>query len=126
MRISSELFPFASHDQYGYDLDYAAAELKVRTHPYLPRPRYRIDSDLAQTAGDLANQYGHRMTLHPGQVGHQSRSFLGIINSRRPPYQFTQIGSPKRNVVEASIRELHCTHPDGPYLMILSTTESLV
>ncbi|KAH9968187.1 UV-endonuclease UvdE-domain-containing protein [Russula dissimulans] len=67
MRISSELFPFASHDQYGYDLDYAAAELK--------------------TAGDLANQYGHRMTLHPGQ--------------------FTQIGSPKRNVVEASIRELH-------------------
>jgi UV DNA damage endonuclease len=30
MRISSELFPFASHDKYGYDLDYAAAELKVR------------------------------------------------------------------------------------------------
>ena len=29
MRISSELFPFASHDKYGYDLDYAAAELKV-------------------------------------------------------------------------------------------------
>ncbi|KAH9993331.1 UV-endonuclease UvdE-domain-containing protein [Russula compacta] len=67
MRISSELFPFASHDKYGYDLDYAAAELK--------------------TAGDLANQYGHRMTLHPGQ--------------------FTQIGSPKQNVVDASIRELH-------------------
>jgi UV DNA damage endonuclease len=29
MRISSELFPFASHDKYGYDLEYAAAELKV-------------------------------------------------------------------------------------------------
>ncbi|KAI9509535.1 UV-endonuclease UvdE-domain-containing protein [Russula earlei] len=71
MRISSELFPFASHDKYGYDLDYAAAELK--------------------TAGDLANQYGHRMTLHPGQ--------------------FTQIGSPKQNVVDASVRELryHCS-----------------
>jgi hypothetical protein len=31
MRISSELFPFASHDKYGYGLDYAAVELKVRT-----------------------------------------------------------------------------------------------
>lgn len=29
MRISSELFPFASHDKYGYGLEYAAAELKV-------------------------------------------------------------------------------------------------
>ena len=29
MRISSELFPFASHDKYGYDLEYAATELKV-------------------------------------------------------------------------------------------------
>ncbi|KAI0258578.1 UV-endonuclease UvdE-domain-containing protein [Gloeopeniophorella convolvens] len=67
MRISSELFPFASHDKYGYSLDYAAAELKA--------------------AGDLAKSYGHRMTLHPGQ--------------------FTQIGSPKPNVVEASLRELH-------------------
>ncbi|KAI9433059.1 UV-endonuclease UvdE [Lactarius indigo] len=67
MRISSELFPFASHDKYGYNLDYAAAEL--------------------ETAGNLANLYGHRMTLHPGQ--------------------FTQIGSPKQNVVDASVRELH-------------------
>ena len=30
MRISSEVFPFASHKTYGYSLDYAAAELKVR------------------------------------------------------------------------------------------------
>lgn len=30
MRISSEMFPFASHGIYGYDLDYAAEELKVR------------------------------------------------------------------------------------------------
>jgi hypothetical protein len=68
MRISSELFPFASHDKYGYDLDYAAAELKVRT-PLTSQERM-ADVDFSQTAGDLANQYGHRMTLHPGQVGH--------------------------------------------------------
>ena len=41
-----------------------------------------------KVAGNLANRYGHRITLHPGQ--------------------FTQIGSPKANVVDASVRELQC------------------
>ena len=45
--MSSEMFPFASHERYGYDLSYAAAELKE--------------------AGDLAKKYGHRLTMHPGQ-----------------------------------------------------------
>ncbi|TBU47156.1 UV-endonuclease UvdE [Dichomitus squalens] len=47
LRISSEMFPFASHDTYGYSLDYADRELKA--------------------AGDLARKYGHRLTSHPGQ-----------------------------------------------------------
>ncbi|GFZ49638.1 UV-damage endonuclease [Saitozyma sp. JCM 24511] len=67
MRMSSEMFPFASHAKYGYDLSFAATELKE--------------------AGDLAKKYGHRLTMHPGQ--------------------FTQLGSPKEAVVEASIRELN-------------------
>ena len=47
------------------------------------------DSDSSlKAAGDLAKGYGHRLTLHPGQ--------------------FTQIGSPKENVVESSVRELQC------------------
>ena len=29
LRVSSELFPFASHDKYGYTLEYAEKELKV-------------------------------------------------------------------------------------------------
>ncbi|KAG8790068.1 hypothetical protein FRC16_001059, partial [Serendipita sp. 398] len=66
MRMSSDMFPFASHPQYGYDLSYCAQELKE--------------------VGDLAKQYGHRLTSHPGQ--------------------FTQLASPKENVVEQSIREL--------------------
>ena len=33
MRISSELFPFASHAKYGYSLDYAADDLKVGLSP---------------------------------------------------------------------------------------------
>ena len=84
MRISSELFPFASHAKYGYSLDYAAADLKVS----VSSSRASHSDSLLKAAGDLANGYGHRLTLHPGQ--------------------FTQIGSPKENVVEASVRELQC------------------
>ncbi|PIL28869.1 hypothetical protein GSI_08915 [Ganoderma sinense ZZ0214-1] len=47
LRVSSEMFPFASHQEYGYSLDYAEKELKA--------------------AGDLARKYGHRLTSHPGQ-----------------------------------------------------------
>lgn len=47
LRVSSEMFPFASHAEYGYHLQHAAAELKA--------------------AGALAMQYGHRLTTHPGQ-----------------------------------------------------------
>ncbi|KAF8197874.1 UV-endonuclease UvdE-domain-containing protein [Pholiota molesta] len=69
-RLSSEMFPYASHGTYGYTLEYCA--------------------ELLAKAGALANKYGHRLTTHPGQ--------------------FTQLGSPKPNVVEASVRELvyHC------------------
>ena len=84
MRISSELFPFASHAKYGYTLEYAAADLKVRVSP----PRASHPNSPLKAAGDLANGYGHRLTLHPGQ--------------------FTQMGSPKENVIEASVRELRC------------------
>jgi UV DNA damage repair endonuclease len=47
MRISSEIFPFASHDDHGYSLEFAAKELKE--------------------VGDLAAKYNHRLTTHPGQ-----------------------------------------------------------
>ena len=51
MRISSELFPFASHAKYGYSLDYAAADLKVRLSPSGescadPPPRRRQETSL--------------------------------------------------------------------------------
>lgn len=47
-------------------------------------------SELLAKAGALAKKYGHRLTTHPGQ--------------------FTQLGSPKPLVVQASVRELtyHC------------------
>ena len=50
MRISSELFPFASHMKYGYPLDYAAADLKVRLSPsgasYADSPQRRRETSL--------------------------------------------------------------------------------
>lgn len=70
MRMSSDMFPFASHMIHGYSLDYCAEELKA--------------------AGDLAKKYGHRLTMHPGQ--------------------YTQLGSPKEDVVKASIRDLECKY----------------
>ncbi|KAI5918863.1 UV-damage endonuclease [Camillea tinctor] len=67
MRLSSEMFPFASHKQYGYKLAPFAAEV------------------LGQ-AGKLAGKLGHRLTTHPGQ--------------------FTQLGSPRSEVVSNAVRDL--------------------
>ncbi|KAK7419710.1 UV-damage endonuclease [Neonectria magnoliae] len=67
MRLSSEMFPFASHEEYGYKLAPFASET------------------LAE-AGKIAAELGHRLTTHPGQ--------------------FTQIGSPRKEVVTAAFRDL--------------------
>lgn len=71
LRLSSEMFPFASHDVYGYKLAPFASEA------------------LAE-AGRVAAELGHRLTTHPGQ--------------------FTQLGSPRKEVISASFRDLeyHC------------------
>ncbi|KAI9828091.1 MAG: UV-damage endonuclease [Thelocarpon impressellum] len=66
-RLSSEMFPFASHDVYGYRLAPFASEV------------------LAE-AGKVAAELGHRLTTHPGQ--------------------FSQLGSPRKEVITASLRDL--------------------
>jgi UV DNA damage endonuclease len=66
LRISSQMFPFASHAKYGYDLDFARETLGE--------------------AGRVAMEFGHRLTMHPGQ--------------------FTQLGSPRKEVIEASVKDL--------------------
>ncbi|KAK4978426.1 hypothetical protein LTR66_010595 [Elasticomyces elasticus] len=67
LRLSSEMFPFASHEEYGYKLAPFASEA------------------LAE-AGKVIAQYGHRVTTHPGQ--------------------FTQLGSPRKSVIENAFRDL--------------------
>ncbi|KAK0638614.1 UV-endonuclease UvdE-domain-containing protein [Cercophora newfieldiana] len=67
MRLSSEMFPFASHPEHGYQLAPFASEV------------------LAEV-GKVAAELGHRLTTHPGQ--------------------FTQLGSPRKEVITASIRDL--------------------
>ena len=49
MRLSSEMFPFASHAEFGYRLAPFAA-------------------DVLAEAGRVAAELGHRLTTHPGQV----------------------------------------------------------
>ncbi|KAF4120651.1 UV DNA damage endonuclease [Geosmithia morbida] len=67
MRLSSDMFPFASHRDYGYELAPFAA------------------STLAEI-GQVAAELGHRLTVHPGQ--------------------YTQLGSPRKEVVTAAVRDL--------------------
>jgi UV DNA damage endonuclease len=67
MRLSSEMFPFASHDVHGYKLAPFASEV------------------LAE-AGKVIGELGHRVTMHPGQ--------------------FTQLGSPRKEVIIAAVRDL--------------------
>lgn len=47
MRMSSDMFPFASHEEYGYDLEFA--------------------NELLLDVGQFAKQHGIRLTMHPGQ-----------------------------------------------------------
>jgi UV DNA damage endonuclease len=67
MRLSSEIFPFASHDEYGYKLEPFAAET-------------------LREAGKVIAELGHRVTTHPGQ--------------------FTQLGSPRKQVIDNAVRDL--------------------
>ncbi|MCJ1375663.1 UV-damage endonuclease [Loxospora ochrophaea] len=67
MRLSSEMFPFASHEEYGY-----------RLAPFA--------SGALAEAGKVAAELGHRLTTHPGQ--------------------FTQLGSPRKQVIENALRDL--------------------
>lgn len=67
MRLSSEMFPFASHKEYGYRLAGFASHA------------------LAEV-GRLVAEFGHRVSVHPGQ--------------------FTQLGSPRPEVLENSVRDL--------------------
>ncbi|RKF62389.1 UV-damage endonuclease [Erysiphe neolycopersici] len=67
MRLSSEMFPFASHAEYGYKLAPFASEA------------------LAE-AGKVIAELGHRVGTHPGQ--------------------FTQLGSPRQEVIASAVRDL--------------------
>ncbi|ROT34578.1 UV-damage endonuclease [Sodiomyces alkalinus F11] len=68
MRLSSEMFPFASHEEYGY--------------PLAP-----FASEALREVGAVAAELDHRLTMHPGQ--------------------FTQLGSPRPEVIQAAIRDLN-------------------
>ena len=67
LRLSSEMFPFASHEEYGYKLAPFASEALA-------------------DAGKVATELGHRLTTHPGQ--------------------YTQLGSPRKSVIDNALRDL--------------------
>lgn len=61
MRLSSEMFPFASHIDYGYSLDFADVLLKE--------------------AGNYANENKIRLSFHPGQYNVLSSSSESIVQN---------------------------------------------
>ncbi|KAG9248768.1 UV-endonuclease UvdE-domain-containing protein [Calycina marina] len=83
LRLSSEMFPFASHAEYGYRLAPFASEV------------------LAE-AGRVATEFGHRLSTHPGQ--------------------FTQLGSPRAEVIANAIRDLEY-HDEMLSLLKMPTQE---
>jgi len=62
MRLSSEMFPFASHEEYGYKIaPFAAKEL--------------------EEVGKVAARLGHRLTAHPGQFTQLGSPRPSVITS---------------------------------------------
>lgn len=61
MRLSSEIFPFASHIEYGYSIEFA--------------------KDLLEEIGDYAKLHKIRLTMHPGQYCVLSSSDERIIKN---------------------------------------------
>lgn len=59
MRLSSEMFPFASHEEYGGRLGEFAG-------------------DVLGEVGKVVMELGHRVTVHPGQVGDLSIRVLSL------------------------------------------------
>ena len=61
--------------------------------PFASHAEYGFDLSYAdaelKAVGEFANKHGHRLTTHPGQ--------------------YTQLGSPKKDVVENAIRDLKCS-----------------
>lgn len=62
LRLSSEMFPFASHEEYGYKLAPFASKV------------------LAE-AGRVAAELGHRLTTHPGQVSTSDEEYFLILTT---------------------------------------------
>lgn len=61
MRLSSEMFPFSSHAELGYSVEFAKPELSA--------------------VGRIAMKYGHRLTMHP--VKSTLANVDGRVNSHR-------------------------------------------
>jgi UV DNA damage endonuclease len=66
MRLSSEMFPFASHPEHGYRLAPFASEV------------------LAE-AGKVAAELGHRLTCHPGQYTQRKSDLRSLFTRKNSP-----------------------------------------
>ncbi|KAG1085723.1 hypothetical protein G6F42_021275 [Rhizopus arrhizus] len=89
MRLSSDMFPFASHEKIGYEIDFAEKELKE--------------------AGDLANKYKHRLVKKCGNAMSTCSvsNLICIYKQTMHPGQYNQLVSLNPKVVANTARELY-------------------
>ena len=100
------MFPFASHDKYGYTLEYAEKELKVTSHEHPCRPHLMTSVFAIRLLATWQNGMGidsRRTRVRSVNVFHFS------LYPTHSLMQFTQLGSPREVVVDAAIRDLECT-----------------
>ena len=74
LRLSSEMFPFASHEEYGY-----------RLAPFA--------SEALAGAGKVAAVLGHRLTTHPGQVSSSTHKTFMVLTEETSSLNLGRHGS---------------------------------
>ncbi|KAL5536106.1 hypothetical protein ACEPAF_4211 [Sanghuangporus sanghuang] len=87
MRMSSEMFPFASHPEHGYDLSFADADLKA--------------------VGETARELGVRLTSHPGQFTQLGSPRDGVVKNAVRDLQYHCEMMDRMGLDEDSVMIIH-------------------
>ena len=87
-RLSSELFPFASHEKHGYNLEFAETQLK--------------------SIGDYAKKHNMRLTMHPAQFNVLSSPHQNVIDNTLRDLSYQCEILDRMGLDQNSVMIIHC------------------
>ena len=87
-RLSSELFPFASHEKHGYNLEFAETQLK--------------------SIGDYAKEHNMRLTMHPAQFNVLSSPHQNVIDNTLRDLSYQCEILDRMGLDQNSVMIIHC------------------